>query len=281
MSTSYDDLVANIFDRKINVTLSADDERAAIAAYRDGGDDEALYRVMYAYAPVLNMAVTKASGGLPQTWRLYDTISELRDHAITGFLEAVAKFDPDHHNRLAAIARQHVQAAVSAAASSVTGFAVPERTLKRFFHVLRAAKGNIYDAARLAPSLQMSTETFLTILSAVREVTSTEAPGLLAWRMDSMAIPAREEESIDFADASPLVGRIRTTEAIVEDEILVSAAFAAVDDLETDVVRLAYGFTDYDPQPDAEVAHRLGMSRSAAQRTRTGALDKMRDALGA
>lgn len=66
----------------------------------------------------------------------------------------------------------------------------------------------------------------------------------------------------------------------VEDRLLVEAAFAAVDDLEEEVCRLAYGFSDYDPIPDSEVGYGLGLSRPKVQRVRASALGKMRDAAG-
>lgn len=278
--TTYDELVANIFDRKVNMPLTADQERELVAR-AVLGEDEAKYRLMYAYAAILNRSVTSTMAVIPARWQTAENLADLRSFAITGFLEALDRFDPERHHRLAAIAPKYVANAVAAAAESSTGFAVPERTLKRFYKVMREAKGNVYDAVKLAPSLSMSAQTFLTILSAVRDTHSIEGAEAATDEHGPWTQGGQSSAGSLGVEYAPLVGEIRTTEAVIEDDVLIAAAFAAIDDLETDVVRLAYGFADYDPQPDAEVANRLGMSRSVVQRTRSGALDKMRLALGA
>jgi DNA-directed RNA polymerase specialized sigma subunit len=207
---------------------------------------------------------TRALTSAPQIADLED----VRSQAIVGLLEAIRAFDGDTQTRLAAIAPQYIVDAVAQAASPVAAFSVPKRTLTRFFGILRAADGNVYDAARLAPEYEMKTETFLAVLSAVRDVDSYDA-----------LTEAREEDggqSGDVATSPIWDGR----QADAEDRVLVEAAFRSVDTLEKDVTRLAYGFTEYDPVPDAEIGARLGLSRQKTQRTRSSALGKMREALG-
>lgn len=267
--TTYSSLTADIFDRKVSRNLTVEEERDLIAAAQSG-DDEATFTLMYAYAAVLNNSVKWFTRAMPSTPRASE-LEDIRSQAIMGFMEAVQAFKLDNHNRLAAIVREYVNNAVSVAAASVSGFAIPERTLKRFFSILRKADGNEYEAARLAPEFSMSRETFFTVLSAVRNVES----------YDGMTGHGEDEDgsSGDFY-AHEIGVYARTEEEIVEDKILVEAAFEAVDDLEADVTRLYYGFADYNTVSDAEIAHRLGLSRPKTQRVRSSSLGKMRNALG-
>jgi DNA-directed RNA polymerase specialized sigma subunit len=260
--------LVDVFHNRAEERLTLDEERAAIAAAQLG-DEAAKLSLILAYAPALRNGVawyTRALPSAPQASELEDVQSQ----AVLGLLEAIAAFDADVHDRLAAIAPGYIRNAVSGAAASVTGFAVPERTLKRFFGILREAQGNVYEAARIAPSREMKPETFLAVLSAIRNVDSLE--GLTDEGERHTGASHRGE-----ASASPLWDNSTPD---VEDRILVEAAFAAVNTLEADVCRLAYGFSDYEPVPDAEIAARLGSSRATIQRTRAGALGKMREALG-
>lgn len=268
--SSFQSVLTDIFDRSGERRYAdVQEERDAIALAKRG-DQDATVGLMYAYAATLRNAVSGSASSSDRS----DLVEDLRQESVVGLLKAIEAFDPDVHHRLAAIVSQYVADAVSAAAALTSGFAVPERTLKRFFSILRKAQGNIYDAAALAPQHEMTTETFLAVLGSVRNVDSYSA-----------ADSGREEGSDDLLSvwdsAAPLVGKARTDSEIVEDAVLVKAAFRAVDDLEADVVALAYGFADYDPQPDAETAIRLGLSRPKVQRVRTAALGKMRLALGA
>ncbi|WP_157601800.1 hypothetical protein [Promicromonospora kroppenstedtii] len=66
----------------------------------------------------------------------------------------------------------------------------------------------------------------------------------------------------------------------VEDKILVDMAFAAMTDEEARICELAYGFTEYEPVPDPEIGHRMGLSKATVQRKRQKALGQSRKALG-
>jgi DNA-directed RNA polymerase specialized sigma subunit len=267
--TAFDRVLTDIFDRRADKgRLPLAEERAAIAEAK-AGDGDALVKLMYAYAYSLRTAVAWYTRALP-TVEQRTGAEDARMEAVSGFMEAIHAFDPDKYDRLAAIAYKKIEEAVASSAWTVTGFTVPTRSLTRFFGILRQADGNVYEAASIAPQFDMKRETFLAILSAVRDVDG----------LDSLQ-PVGEDDGASYElQAEAISGVVRTAEEVVEDAILVEAAFAAVDDLETDVVRLAYGFADYDPQPDAEIGHRLGLSRPKTQRVRSSALGKMRTALG-
>lgn len=261
---SYASVLADIFDRRAEKRLSQDEERELLLAAQ-GGDEEAVFTLMYAYAPALRSAVAqyRNAGGVHADGHMME---ELQSLVVLGFLEALKAFDPELHRRLAAIIGGYLADSLSAGLTSPIAFTVPPRTLKRFYSILRKADGNPYDAAALAPKYEMKTETFLAVLTAVRSA--------------SLDLPTGAEDEDTFP-ASWEAARPVWMEAVdAEDAVLVEVAFEAVDELEGDVCRLSYGFTDYDPVPDAEIGDRLGFSRAKAQRIRSGALGKMRQALG-
>lgn len=251
------------------VSLSVEEERALIAASQ-AGDGAATETLIGAYSPAIRGAVQWYRRALPSVPQRSDA-EDVEQEALVGLLEAIRAFDPEKHDRLAAIAAQYVRQRVAEAARSASAFAVPERTLKRFFSILRECNGDTSAALELAPSRKMARETFLAVLASVRGVGSYDAPA------PDGTTREESDRSVDgeaLAWAQPeLVGE--------RDEDLVRAAFAAVDDVEERVCRVSYGFEDYEPQPDGEVAHRLGLSRPKVQRVRTKALAKMREALGA
>ncbi|WNN93694.1 DNA binding protein [Arthrobacter phage CallinAllBarbz] len=268
--TAFDSVLSDIFDRRLDFPAYSVEDEAALVARAKAGDDDATMALVRAYAQTLRKGVKIASGVAADSRKSSD-LDDVKMQAVLGLIEAIHDLDPAVHNRLAAIANDRITRRVAEVAqTSASSFNVPERTLRRFLSIMRAADGNVYEAARLAPTYELSRESFFAILSAVRNVES----------YDSSFGEEGEDNYLANLDASALYGRVRTDNEIVEDEILVEAAFRAVDGMEEDVVRLAYGFSDYDPVSDAEIAHRMGLSRPKVQRTRAGALGKMRSALG-
>lgn len=265
--SSFSFVMSAIFENGASKDLTAEQEVALIAAAKDG-DEGATLDLLYAYGPALRSAVGhyRNAGGSTSTTD-HHAIEDLRASAVAGILEAVQAFDPERHNRLAAVVKGHLRDAVSSAIVSPIAFSVPDRTRKRFFGILREAGGDVVKAAELAPKREMTVSTFMDVLAAVRAADLQLPTG---GEDDTAAQSAWEA-------ARPLWSGDNTD---AEDAVLVETAFEAVDALETDVCRLAYGFADYDPQPDAVVGERLGLSRAKTQRVRSGALAKMRSALG-
>ncbi|QNJ56542.1 DNA binding protein [Arthrobacter phage Niobe] len=263
--------LTDIFDRKVNVgSLSEDAEREAIAAAK-AGDSEATVRLMYAYAPALRSAAGKFSnaGGGHDAIQTADR-EDIHAAITTAFFEAVKAFDPDTQTRLAATLNSALRPSeLTGVLSGPVAFTVPHRTLSRFYSILRKADGNPFEAVKIAREHHMSPEVFLSVLSAVRDVNSMDACHVNG---DANGEHWQGESSIN-------VRPIWDASTVEEDAELVKAAFAAVNDLEKTVCEMTYGFTDYDPIPDAEIGHRLGFSRAKAQRTRSSALGKMREAL--
>jgi DNA-directed RNA polymerase specialized sigma subunit len=265
---NFDKALCDIFDRRVTTgKLPLRKEREAIRAAKCG-DEAAALKLLYAYA----CALRKVSGmyrhaggaraGGPGDCGL---AADRRMAAVEGFLEALYAFDLDGmYSRLAATVEGYIANSMSTAAIAPVAMNVPERTLKRFYAILRKADGDPVKGAALAPRYSMTAETFTSVLTALRSTQSLDGPG------DDADGPGRLGVQVcgpDYYDD-------------IENRLLVEAAFAAVDSLEADVCRLAYGFSDYNPLPDSEVGHRLGLSRPKVQRLRTSALGKMRSAVG-
>lgn len=265
----YQNIIADIFERRAEERIESIEEERALIADAKAGSEAATVALMYAYAPAMRSALrwfTRSAPTVPQATDL----EEARARAVVGLLEAVQAFDPAVHTRLAAIATEHIASEVSSLAADAVGFTVPERTLRRFYGILRKADGNVYEAANLAPEYKMRRETFFAVLSAVRNVDSYDVEPTEedhergSGGLDSMV--ARPLWSGEYEDA--------------EDRILAEVALESVDARSETVCRMAYGFTDYDPVPDAEIGRRLGMTRPTTQRVRVRALETMREALG-
>lgn len=263
---SFFNIITDVFVNGVEGALALEEERELLAAAQLG-DEAAKLRLIVAYAPALRNGVA----ALTRTYSAHAThaqpadLEDIRMQAIVGVLRAIDAFDPTQHQRLAAIIRDYVRLEVEETEASL--FTVPPRTLRRFFGILREAEGDVAAAAKLAPEREMRPETFAAVLDALRNVDS----------YDALTSATYDTESGRDMVASPVWDG---SHADVEDRVLVEAALDAVGGLEKDVTRLAYGFSDYEPVPDAEIAERLGMSRPKIQRTRTAALGKMRLALG-
>lgn len=251
----------NLFAFADAAPLSVEEEVALIASAQ-AGDADAYTRLLHAYGPTLRSHAAKAA-------KFTDT-DDARSSALLAFAEVLASHDVEYgyeNGRLASRLTPHLLNVLDTTkGEALSAFAVPSRTMKRYFGLMKAADGDVVAARALAPSSMMTVETFDSVHSAV-----------MADSLEGLTTPDGDGPSRDFV-ASP----VYTVSPVVdvEDAILVDVAFRAVDDEEERVCRLAYGFTEYDPQPDAEVAHRMGLTRPTVQRRRTSALGKMRKALG-
>lgn len=267
--TSFDKVLSDIFDRNIEHRFDSPEAELEAIALAKQGDEAATIALMFAYSHALNAAIGKfrhAGGVWSEGNRNPHVTDDLRSLVTIGFLEAVKAYDPEVHDRLAAVITQHVRHSLSADLVDPIAFHVPQRTLTRFYSILRAAGGDPVKGAVLAKNHSMTVETFMDVLAAVRTVNLE----LAGDEDDDSTMRAQWEAARpvwDRADAE-------------EDALLVATAFDAVDEVEERVCRMAYGFETYgDPVPDVEIGHRLGMTRPTVQRRRASALGKMRQAL--
>lgn len=256
-----------------DLSLTEQEEAETIEAAR-AGDSDAVLRLATAYGPALRAAVSNFASGVKGGRDTGGTglgtsafeVGDVQSTVLVGFMETIREHDPAVSPRLAGTIRRRIARELADLFAETMPFTVPERTLSRFYGILRDAEGDLDAAERIAEERGMTPETFRDVYAAVRATGSLD--GLLAEAAESGA---------GFT-ASPVVSAAPIVD--VEDRILVDVAFRAVDDDEARICGLAYGFTEYDPQPDAEIAHRMGLTRPTVQRKRGKALGKMRKALG-
>lgn len=251
--------LTDVFDRGLTVEgdLPRDVEVDLIADAKAGSSD-ALVALIRQYAPVLRQHASRH--------RPHMDDDEARSTAAVAVLDACHVFDPATQDRLAAVIVRVLQSGLSAAASSHTPMSIPTRTLQRFYGILKRADGDVTVARTLAPAYKMSEETFNDVLSALRTV-------------DPLVNDGDDPNGLANVSHARPIWTGSAPDAETSD--LVALAFAAVDPLESEVISLAYGFTDYDPVPDAEIGFRLGVNRVTAWRYRTRGIVKMRAALAA
>ncbi|MGZ0151848.1 hypothetical protein ACXJJ3_32650 [Kribbella sp. WER1] len=253
-------------------SLTEDAEAAAILAAQ-AGDQSAMELLLRAYGPVLRAVVAEVNGGLREgaIGRFSDygasavSPDDLQQAAVEAVLGLIRVHDVSTSPRISGRVRDYITDAVVRESHGKSAFQIPKRTLTRYFGIIRACEGDVREAYRRAPEFSLAQETFLSILEAI----------------GAESLSAREDEDSRDGEeraASPVFSSSPISDA--EDAILVDVAFRAVDDDEERICRLSYGFTEYDPQPDAEIAHRMDLTRPTVQRKRAKALAKMRKALG-
>ncbi len=285
--TIFDTILSDVFDRSAEARLDVEAEALAIEAAKRGEEDGTI-ALLYAYAPALRNAAS--------TYRDALSKEDLRAYAVEGLLTAVQEHDPEKGSRLAGTVARVLHRILSEAAMREAAFAIPERTLQRFYSALRAADGDVQRAAEeTAPAIGLARGTFLHVLALLRETDSLEARA--EGTFDDQGRGAGRPASTYGEGWGESSLWERVTDA--EDRVLVALAFDAVDDLEADVVRVKYGFegeSDDRTLSDDATVHALSVrdlgaeavaegqtviSRQKVQRTHASALGKMREALGA
>lgn len=263
--------ISVIFDAKLipSADLTMEAELALIVAAQ-GGDQDAYVTLLRQYAHGLRglakSEYARAGGTVEH--------EETRANVLLAFAEALAKCDGS--TRIAA----HLKPSALKVADDfhlVGGVSVPSRTRQRYFQALReTAPGE--SAEKTAAKLGMSPDVFTAVQAAI-------AVGSFEFLSD--AVTRQSEGSYsgpgggNNADSHPAFRGIAEDRsyATVDQAADVARAFAAVDELTEGIIKDAYGFTEYDELPDAEIAHRRGFSRQKVQRIRTAGLATMRVAL--
>lgn len=229
-------------------SITPEEERWLIARFQ-GGDAEALEPLVLAYLPLLLKAVRTHS---------HLDRDDARQACLEGLMRAVHAFDLQRDCRLAGILPSYLDHALAKAGTEGRAVRIPSRSYARYQGIMRRAGGDLTKAIEIAGEHKMAVNTLLAVHHAVRA------------------------ESLDASEAAEwLADPLEHVYELEEDQLrLVAAAFAVLDCLEEEIIRASCGFTpDFEPQPDAEIAHRLGMTRPTVQRRRAAALRKVREAL--
>lgn len=243
--------------------LALDVERDLIRSAQRG-NRRAAEALIEAYAPALRSAVASFARTIYQTPISVES-DDLEQTAMIALYEEILRFDLDVEGRLARVVKHAVRNALVDEQAAASMIPVPSSTLRRFLGFVREANGDFALAREIGATKALRPETFDRILDAVRNTVSLEG------------YTSATETELDEIEATSIFASAE----IDEDAVLMAdVALGAMDERQTRVVRLSYGFDESEPLPDAEIAHRLGSSRSAVQRVRSAALDVAREALG-
>lgn len=252
-------------DKAVEVELIAEAKK---------GDTLAFTRLLDAYTPGLRALAakeTRRTSGLVE-------VDETRANVLAGFVEAV------HAAREGERVAPQLDPATRKVAdvhNLVGALSVPDRMRRFYFQAVRAAARNGTDAVDEFTALGKGRETFYAIRQALtfdsieRIVEGWNTPEHYgSYYSPSLGGASDREPGMSAIYIEPGY-------ASVEDKALVAAAFAAIaaDTLTVDIIRDAYGFNDYEPVPDAEIAHRRATSRQTVQRKRTTGLATMHGAV--
>lgn len=140
--------------------LNIEEEKVLIARAK-AGDNEAAKELLSQYLPALSGASYKYAPYLDQ--------NERQSAIHSGFMEAVFKFDPAKHERLASVIKYALNDELKYEKATSEVIRIPDRTAQRYFQIVKKADG---DVAKLLNNWDtqhhMSKETFLAIHNVIR-----------------------------------------------------------------------------------------------------------------
>lgn len=270
--------IADIVRNATPEAIDADQEAALVHAAQTG-DQDAMLDLVRQYAPAIRNTLRRMSGALDQ--------EDAAQEAALAFFSLVQVHDPAT-GRLAGRVRDYLVEGLTGALARETGWAIPERTVKRYKAVDKAANGDPALAVAIAPEHDLSASAYLLVRAIFK----------------SGSIEDLTERAHDDGAASPeaapfVTGGASDAFVAVEDAILVEGLLSLLDERETAIIRFSYGF-DAIPGVDADdakegvaktreegvavandtvVARHLGLTRPTVQRARAKALATMRAAL--
>ncbi|MDR6866800.1 DNA-directed RNA polymerase sigma subunit (sigma70/sigma32) [Microbacterium resistens] len=236
--------LADIFDSKAEALEPLDlDVEFALIVKAQAGDERATLALMRQYAVGLRGLAKREYARAGE----HVDAEETRQNVALAFMEALAACDGTV--RLAA--KLQVAAFKVADEFHLVGvLSMSSRARSRFFQVRREV-GVGADVEAVAVELGMSRETYRAVEAALS------------------AAPVDDHRNVAVDGGFEAVDK----------GAMCARAFAAVEELTESIIRDAYGFTEYEPIPDGEIAYRRGLSRSKVQRVRTGGLERMRRVL--
>lgn len=239
------------------------DEEIDLTARARSGDQAAFLRLAAAYGPLFRREAAGDRGTLTDP-------EERRAIILAAFVDALHDTPEGEPVRLCV--KYVITRALTDAAAAAHAAAVPARACYRFHAALHAATGNPWDheTEAAARALGMYSGEYRAIRAALLPVAHVDE-GLADPRAEAAfrAVEAEDDPEDDAAaaDAAEAVARV----------------LAALTPRQREIVRLSFGIgADPDaPRPsDAEVAARLGVTRTAVVRARGRALERARDVLG-
>lgn len=220
------------------------------------GDNEATQILLDQYEPALRASMRKTYGTLDR--------DEARSAAYSALIEAVWKFDPARHNRLATIIKITLTQELEYESKTKQTFTIPERSLSRYWNILRKADGNHNKAADIADQHGMTRSTWLSIHSSV---TSTHLPQFSDTEQEPVyhSVFCTAQDPADFQQDT-----LKTVFEFLEDENDLTPE-------EIEVLGIHYGLLGVDCQKDyGHTSAELGLPRKEVIRLHTSAINKAR-----
>lgn len=238
--------ITQIFAYGTGAALSETELSDAFTAAK-AGDNESFTRLARHYIKPLQAAL--------RPWHRAD-VDEARQLALVALWDAIRKADTlDRLDKsVAAAVRDAVNDGMGATIRPVT---IPKKTLYRYRKCLRENGGNVKAAKADARNHDLDPDTFAAVAEAMGDAVDIDDLRNLDLRAH------RDPARVSDAEA-------RTLEV----------ALAALTGRQRDIILIAYGFQDFgEPQVDAEIARRVGVSRRTVVSERHKALEVMRDAV--
>jgi hypothetical protein len=267
--------IRHIFEAPLpeDIPLLPIDVEVELVAAAKTRSAEAFERLLDNYRPGIRGLAARESKRMGGTV----DIDELRANVLAAFVEAVHSTRPGERVavQLDPSARQ-----VASRHILVGGLSVPSRSRERYFQALREAQRNGTDPVDEAAALGLARESFFSVKAAIGFDSIDRI--IEEWRAPSSA-SGWSPSGGGNNDTEPGMSAIYVEPgyANAETRHMVRAALAALNDdpVASVIVRDAYGFNDYEAIPDAEVAHRHGLTRPTVQRKRMAALVTMHGAV--
>ncbi|WIC90198.1 DNA binding protein [Arthrobacter phage VroomVroom] len=271
MTTNHTpDAVRTIFYKRLDLPAITVEQENDLIASAQAGEETSKLAVLYYYAPAMRGAVIRALHPLGHS-ATQEHREEAQSLALLGILEALAKHDTSRGTRLAATAKYTLRDAYAEIDWAGTSpFAIPEKTLRRFYALMAEADQDIDVALEISHKHSLQPETAMALYRALR----------LAGSYDGLS-SGGEDMDDTLTYASPLTMDDRL-DAIIESEerLMVAEALEALTPDEERAIRLLFGFETDEELSETAAGKAMGTSRKIVRKLKASAMPKMREALG-
>lgn len=246
MSVDIYAVVTKMIRRGDHVVIPENLEPDLIAA-SEAGNSDSLIALLRGYTPLVRKTLKITAPFLEDE----DAVSA----TLEGFSEALAASDGTSLAKTLPVA---LREAYKRASGEARHFAVPARSLSRYFGILNRADRDLKQALAICTEHHMERELFMAITEALAESEMIEGPD------------------------GEVVFEVTTPEPLDEsDQELLEVAWAAVDSDQELVLQSLFGFLSYDiPRDVDETSYYIGMPRREVLRNKRTGLATMREALG-
>lgn len=270
MTTNLPDAVRTIFYKRLDLPAITVEQENDLIASAQAGEETSKLALLYYYAPAMRGAVIRALKPLGHA-ATADHREEAQSLALLGLLEALDKHDTARGTRLAATAKYTLRDAYAEVDWAGTSpFAIPEKTLRRFYALMAEADQDIDLALEISHRHSLQPETAMALYRALRQAGSYD--GLSS---------GGEEMDDALTYASPLTMDDRLDMIIdTEERVMVAEALEALTPDEERAIRLLFGFETDEELSETAAGQAMGASRKTVRNLKASAMPKMRKALG-